>query len=206
MRIIKFFLFILAFQVFRIAQATQLTPEELEVKAFAEAMYSYDPATFENGEFDSQLRPYTKNYPPNKSAKYRPAEHCNLLKTMFTESMLPVDPKGKTCYLPDRWISRFPNIAEEDLAPEGRAPGPFKERFTLSHPAVKGEKAKIAVFTKEARNLLFLTKTNQGWKVSNAMVHWVWPDLDDGTHHCFFKFVLPPSPDEKLEILPHCRH
>lgn len=205
MNTMKSVLLLLACLALCTAQAAPLTPEEFEVKKFAETMYSYDPATFENGEFDSQIRPYTKKYPPNKSAKYRPVEHCNLLKTLFVEAMLPANPKVRTCYMPDGWISRFPNITEENLSPEGRAPGPFMEKYTFSKPVVHENKAKIAVFTKEARHLLFLTKTDHGWRVSNAMVHSTWPDLDDGAHNCMYRFVLPPSPEEKQEILPHCR-
>lgn len=77
------------------AHAAPLTSEETEVKKLAEIMYSYDPTTFEYGDFDLQLRPYTRKYPPTETAKYNPAERCKLLKTMFIEAMLPIPSNKK---------------------------------------------------------------------------------------------------------------
>lgn len=180
--------------------------EQIEVINFGEEIYSYDPATFENWEFDSRLRPYTRKYLPNKQAKFLPAEHCKLLKTLCVDAMLKASLPGKGCYFPvDSFHIRFPNLGDEDLSPATRESFSFAEKFAIGSPDIQGGRAKVAVFTKKARSLYFLTKTQQGWRVSNAMIHWVWPDLDDGTQHCFYKFVLPPSPEEKKEILPHCR-
>lgn len=186
--------------------APPMPPEQFEVKNLIEKIYSYDPDTFEYGEFDRQLRPYTRKYPPNKQAKYHPIEQCKLLKTMFVDAMLPVTPPKNDCYFPpDTTHYRFPNVSDEDMSPATRETSAFTEKFTIAPPAVQGDHAKVAVFTKKARSLYFLTKTDKGWRVSNAMIHWVWPDLDDGMHNCYYKFVLPPSPEEKKEILPYCR-
>lgn len=186
-----------------LTQATpQLTSEQIEIQNLIEQIYSYDPATFENGVFDRQLRPYTRKYLPNKQAKYDPTEQCKLLKTMFIEAMLPVKSSKKEC---DPMFSRFPNLGAEDLSPATRDSLAFTEKFSIGSPIVQGIRAKVAVFTKGARSLYFLTKTDQGWRVSNEMIHWKWPDLDDGTHNCYYRFVLPPSPEEKKEIFPHCR-
>lgn len=179
-----------------------MTPEQIEVKTLIEKIYSYDPTTFEYGKFDRQLRPYTRKYLPNKQAKYHPDEQCKLLKTMFESAMLPVTPPKKEC---DISFSRFPNVYDEDMSPATRESLAFTEKFTIGVPVVQGNRAKIAVFTKGARNLYFLTKADQGWRVSNAMIHSEWPDLDDRAHNCMFKFSLPPSPEEKKEVLPHCR-
>ena len=50
--------------------ADMLTPEQKEVKQFIEKMYSYDPDSFEGGEFSKKDgTPFLRNRVPNNAGK-----------------------------------------------------------------------------------------------------------------------------------------
>ena len=87
----------------------------------------------------------------------------------------------------------------------------------IKPPVVSGNRAKVEVFLagnktisnppsfQLGRNLYFLTKSENGWRVTNVMTHTVWPDLDDGTHNCYFALAKPANDEEKKEFPKHCR-
>lgn len=194
--------------------ADALTPEQKEVKQFIEKMYSYDPDTFEFGEFSKKDgSPFLRNRVPNNAGKYQPPKKCALLGEFFDSSIIEkkeIRSGLVGCEAPNR----YPYLAEyissairyEDI------PAPY-----IKPPVVSGNRAKVEVFPagnktisnppsfQLGRNLYFLTKTENGWRVTNVMTHTVWPDLDDGTHHCYFSFAKPPNEEEKREIPKHCR-
>ena len=194
--------------------ADTLTPEQKEVKQFIEKMYSYDPDTFEFGEFSKKDgSPFLRNRVPNNAGKYQPPKKCALLGEFFDSSIIEkkeIRSGLVGCEAPNR----YPYLAEyissairyEDI------PAPY-----IKPPVVSGNRAKVEVFPagnktisnppsfQLGRNLYFLNKSENGWRVTNVMTHTVWPDLDDGTHNCYFSLAKPANDEEKKEFPKHCR-
>jgi hypothetical protein len=197
--------------------ADALTPEQKEVMQFVEKMYSYDPDTFEFGYFLKKTgAPFLRNkVPSNYSAiKFSPEKKCLFLSSFFVDEAFQKK-KGKSerddCDAPDR----YPFLSDDNRSSVTRfedIPAPY-----IKPPVVSGNRAKVEVFPAGnkkisnppnfdlGRNLYFLTKTDNGWRVSNVLIHTKWPDLDDGTHHCYFSFSKAPNDEEKKEIPKHCR-
>ena len=115
------------------------------------------------------------------------------------------------CLLP----SRYPYLGAEDISSVTRVediPAPY-----VATPVVSGNRAKVEVFPAGnnkisnppsfdlGRNLYFLNKSENGWRVTNVMIHTKWPDLDDGTHNCYFSLAKPANDEEKKEFPKHCR-
>lgn len=195
--------------------ADTLTPEQKEVKQFIEKMYSYDPDTFEFGEFSKKDgSPFLRNRVPNKVGKYQPQKKCELLNEFFDLPVVrkrDIKPGLVECTAPNR----YPYLGAEDMPSDIRVddiPFPY-----IRPPVVSGNRAKVEVFPAGnktisnppsfdlGRNLYFLTKSENGWRIINVMIHTKWPDLDDGTHHCYFSFAKAPNDDEAKEIPKHCR-
>lgn len=194
--------------------ADTLTPEQKEVKQFIEKMYSYDPDSFEGGEFSKKDgTPFLRNRIPNNAGKYQPPKQCSLLGEFFDSSLIKkreIRPGLVGCDAPNR----YPYLAEyissairyEDI------PAPY-----IKPPVVSGNRAKVEVFPagnktisnppsfQLGRNLYFLNKSENGWRVTNVMIHTKWPDLDDGTHNCYFSLAKPANDEEKKEFPKHCR-
>lgn len=194
--------------------ADTLTPEQKEVKQFIEKMYSYDPMTFEGGEFSKKDgTPFLRNRVQNNVSKYQPPKQCALLNEFFDPALVSkrdIKPGLVECTAPNRYTYLAEYISSairyEDI------PAPY-----ITPPVVCGTRAKVEVFPAGnkkisnppnfdlGRNLYFLTKSENGWRVTNVMIHTKWPDLDDGTHHCYFSFAKAPNDDEAKEIPKHCR-
>ena len=197
--------------------ADTLTSEQKEVKQFIEKMYSYDPMTFEGGYFLKKTgAPLLRNQVPAafSAIKYLPEEMCSLRKLYFDEGVFQKR-EGKQgsrdCLLP----SLYPYLGAEDISSVTRyedIPAPY-----IKPPVVSGNRAKVEVFPAGnkkisnppsfdlGRNLYFLTKFENGWRVTNVMIHTKWPDLDDGTHNCYFSLAKPANDEEKKEFPKHCR-
>ena len=118
---------------------------------------------------------------------------------------------GGDCEAPNR----YPYLGAEDISSVTRVediPAPY-----VATPVVSGNRAKVEVFPAGnnkisnppsfdlGRNLYFLTKTENGWRVTNVMIHTKWPDLDDGTHNCYFSLARPANDEERKEFPKHCR-
>lgn len=192
-----------------------LTREQEEVMQFMEKMYSYDPDTFELGRFyENNGGAFFRNKAPTKRGKYQPPKQCALLSDYF-ESTIIEKKEIRTGLVGCEAPNRYPYLGAEDMSSATRyqdIPAPY-----IKPPVVSGNRAKVEVFPAGnkkisnppnfdlGRNLYFLTKTENGWRVSNVMIHTKWPDLDDGTHHCYFSFAKPPNEEEKKEIPKHCR-
>lgn len=195
--------------------ADTLTPEQKEVKQFIEKMYSYDPDTFEFGEFSkNDGGPFFRNRVPNKTGKYQPPKKCALLSEYFESAIIEkkeIRSDLVGCEAPDR----YPFLSDDNRSSVTRyedVPAPY-----IKPPVISGNRAKVEVFPAGnktisnppnfdlGRNLYFLTKTENGWRVTNVMIHTKWPDLDDGVHHCYFRFAKAPNEDESKEIPKHCR-
>lgn len=195
--------------------ADALIPEQKEVKEFIEKMYSYDPMTFEGGEFSKKDgTPFLRNRVPNNGRKYQPPRQCALLNEFFDPALVSKQDIRKGlmgCEAPDR----YPFLSDDNRSSVTRyedIPAPYIKSITVSK-----DRAKVEVFPAGnktisnpprfdlGRNLYFLTKTENGWRVTNVMIHTKWPDLDDGTHNCYFSLAKPANDEEKREFPKHCR-
>lgn len=193
------------------------TPEEKEVKQFIEEMYSYDPMTFEGGYFLKKTgAPLLRNQVPAafSAIKYLPEKKCSFLRQYFDEGVFQKRAEkheSHDCLLP----SLYPYLGAEDISSVTRVediPSPY-----IKSVVVSGNRAKVEVFPAGnkkiskppnfdlGRNLYFLTKTENGWRITNVMIHTKWPDLDDGTHNCYFSLAKPANDEEKKEFPKHCR-
>ena len=87
--------------------ADTLTPEQKEVKQFIEKMYSYDPDSFEGGEFSKKDgTPFLRNRIPNNAGKYQPPKQCALLGEFFDSSLIKkreIRPGLVGCDTPNRY-------------------------------------------------------------------------------------------------------
>ncbi|NMG74731.1 hypothetical protein [Aromatoleum diolicum] len=196
------------------AQNEALTSDQLEVKYFIEKMYSYDPGSVEHGNFDSKLQPLMLNRVSPGGGKYNPVKQCQLLREFFEEGLIvkrQIAKEKTECSPGDVGYVLYPTLDDDNQSISTRyitIPRP-----EIDTPRVLGGKASVAVFTGKskgldyprARSLFFLTKSDQGWRISNFMLHRKWPDLDDRTNNCYFVFAREPSADEEKEIPHHCR-
>ena len=194
--------------------ADTLTPEQKEVKQFIEKMYSYDPDTFELGRFhENEGGGFLRNRAPTKRGKYQPPKQCELLGNFFESTIIKkteIRPGLVGCEAPSRYQYLLEDISSAIRVED--TPAPY-----IKPPVVSGNRSKVEVFPAGnkkisnppnfdlGRNLYFLTKTENGWRITNVMIHTKWPDLDDGVHHCYFSFAKTPNDDEAKEIPKHCR-
>ncbi|BAL26775.1 hypothetical protein [Azoarcus sp. KH32C] len=197
---------------FQFAQAQSTSADQTEVKDLIQTLYSYDPDSFEYGEFDSKLQPFLIERVPSHGGKYSPERHCKLLRDFFEETIIkkkPISQGRIECNVGVMGYVRFPTLGDEDHSSATRFRDIPKPR--IGSPIVSGRDAKVAVLTGDGktfsvgRSLYFLTKGDQGWRIRNFMVHTRWPDLDDKLNNCYFNFAREPSPDEEKEIPKHCR-
>lgn len=195
--------------------ADTLTREQIEVNQFIEKLYSYDPMTFEGGEFSTKDgSPFNRNRAPDQGGRYHPQKQCELLNSFFEDALVQkriIRPGLNGCEAPDR----YPFLSDENRSSVTRyedIPAPY-----IKPPVVSRDAARVEVFPAGnrkisnppnfdlGRSLYFLTKTDSGWRITNVMIHTKWPDLDDGTHNCYFSFAKPPNAEEAREIPKHCR-
>lgn len=122
--------------------ADTLTPEQKEVKQFIEKMYSYDPDTFEFGEFSKKDgSPFLRNRVPNGGGKYQPPKKCALLNEFFESGIIEkkeirsglVGCEAPSRYLPAMDLSSYERL-DDIQAPDIRT------------PVVKDNKAMVFVF------------------------------------------------------------
>lgn len=187
------------------ACAATLSAEQQEVKDLINKVYSYDPETFEYGEFSENKQPlpiFDTAKPPK--AKYQPKLRCEFLKNFFVQSLVVPDKDHFGC---ESIIVRYPTVDGDNLSFATR----YKDlpKPSIGTPVVQGDKAKVAVFTggnkdfAKGRSLYFLVKTPNGWRISNALVHEKWPEVEED--RCIGTFLVKPTPEERTELMPHCR-
>lgn len=183
--------------------------EQKEVKQFIQKMYSYDPDTFRYGEFSkSDGSPFLRNRVPKKNGeKYDPTKKCALLREFFDESIIEkrtIRPGLIQCDAD----YRYPNLYDEDASPATRSidiPAPKIESLI-----VNANSAKVSVLTEgegisRGRSLFFLTKTDNGWRVSNVMTQSRLPKPTDERDECYYSFAKKPSIEEFKEVAAPCR-
>lgn len=204
--------FLLYFSIPLIAPSISLgndtTIEQNEVKKFVEKVYSYDPDTFSLGRFsEKDGSPFLLNRTSESRGKFDPTRHCALLRNFFEEGAISKNNNrsGTTECNADY---RYPNLDAENISSATRyisIPKPI-----INSPEMNGSLAKVSVLTEGeeislGRSLYFLRKSEVGWRITNVMIHTKWPDVDDGTHNCYYSFARKPSAEESKEIPPHCR-
>ncbi|NMG00905.1 hypothetical protein GPA27_26360 [Aromatoleum toluolicum] len=184
------------------------TIDQNEVKNFVEKIYSYDPDTFSLGRFsEKEGSPFLLNRTSKSRGKFDPTRHCDFLRTFFEESAISKrnNRSGTTECDADY---RYPNLDAENLSSATRYISIPKPK--INTPEVNGSWAKVSVLTEGeeislGRSLYFMRKTEVGWRITNVMIHTKWPDVDDGTHNCYYSFARKPSAEESKEIPLHCR-
>lgn len=183
----------------------KLTPEQQEVKRFIERAYSYDPDSFELGRFSDQKKPYLLNKIPKNRGRYDPSKQCALLREFFDEAIITKDTRPGPVVCDAHF--RYPNMGSEDASSETRSidiPPPKIEK-----PVVNGNRAKVSVLTEggfeAGRSLYFLTKTENGWRVTNVMIQTRLPKPTDEREECYYSFAKKPSTEEFKEVASPCR-
>lgn len=186
--------------------SSALTTEQKEVVALIQKVYSYDPDTFEYGRFDWKGQPLriVRDSDGSLGGKFQPKLQCDLYKNFFVDNLIVPDKDSPGC----KTIGvRYPTVHGQDLSSASRfriLPLP-----QIGTPVVHGEKGKVAVFTgggedfPKARTLYFLIKTPTGWRISNALLHKKWPEVEED--RCIGDFLAKPTPEQRMELMPHCR-
>jgi hypothetical protein len=165
--------------------ATQ-TADQKTVVAFVQKMYSYSANMFEGGIFDG---------------KDNPQKQCLLLRGFFLPNLLtPEDKKWHGCEIAVKVFLRYPGIPSEDFDIYG-APGAIKKP-KFSQLTVEGAKASIAATTEFGTTVFFLTMTDKGWRIENALYD-EWPIIQDGK--CRSDFLVPPSALQKRRAPAICQ-
>lgn len=186
-----------------------ITPEQREVKQFIEKIYSYDPMTLEGGYFDKKNgNPLLRNKVPSniKKIKFDPNNNCTLLREIYDESIIKKDSRPGPIICNGDY--RYPNLDDENRSSVTRyidIPAP-----KIGIPVVKGNSAKVSVLTEgeeilPGRSLFFLTKTDNGWRVSNVMTQSRLPKPTDERDECYYSFAKKPSIEEFKEVAAPCR-
>lgn len=137
--------------------------------------------------------------------KYQPKLLCDFYKNFLVESLIVQPDKDyRGC---ESQIVRYPTAHGQDLSSATRVSDPPKPN--IGSPIVQGDKAKVSVFTggddyfAKGRTLYFLVKTPTGWRISNELVHEKWPEVEED--RCIGTFVVKATPEERMELMPHCR-
>jgi hypothetical protein len=187
----------------------KLTQEQQEVKMFIEKLYSYDPMTFSGGYFDHKTgKPFIRNRVPQnyKQLKFDPGRQCDLLREFFDESTINKDSRPGAVICDADYL--YPNLDDENRSSVTRyieIPAP-----KIEVPVVNGNIAKVSVLTKgeeimPGRNIFFLRKTDNGWRVGNVMTQSRLPKPTDERDECYYTFAKKPSLEEFKEVAAPCR-
>ncbi len=176
----------LALLVFvKMASAASLTPEQKEAAAFIQKMYSYSANMFEAGEF--------------KGGHYDPEKFCKLMDEFFLPKLLNPLVGKHGCDVKAKAFIRYPALSGTDFDIYG-AQGTIKKP-KIAPPFVEGNKSSIAVTTEFGRTIFFLTKTDKGLRVENALYY---EKIPTEVNVCHGQFLIDPTP-RQLKYRPACK-
>jgi hypothetical protein len=195
---------ILCFGIYQMVNAENsiFNSEQIGAADFVKRMYSYDPASFEFGEFSKIGIPFKMNKVSGSSAKYTPAKRCDLLLEYFEQDLVKRRSAGEIgCDIrgdgEKHNFLRFPAAESEELSPESRddiLPPEFKS------VSVTGNRAVVEVlpkgFNMPSRNLFFLVKGDQGWRVHDVLMQQMMGSVDRDGNRCW---AVSLRKGEKLE-------
>lgn len=165
-----------------------LSAEQKVIKVLVTKMYSYPIRIFSFAEFNG---------------KYDFARLCKLQSQFFDASLLASKDKKKPC----EKIGRYAVGSSELLNEMQNANLPTK----IDIPVVEGNSAAVEVITDlrsmpqpedMGRIVLFLNKTDVGWRIVNGLDFANWP-ITDGK--CWGDFWHPPTPWQKQFEAPQCK-
>lgn len=161
--------------VFGYATGAPLSAEQKSVQMFIKGLYSIDSLTFEMGRFDK---------------KYDPKKQVELQAKFFSRDVMAKYKNPAT----DNGFVRHPSLGNEDLSGIGSV-DPTKNPRILP-PVISGDTGYVDVYPNlSGRTLYFLSKTEEGWRISNAASYEVWPPYDDGK--CWEPlYLLKPTPEQ----------
>lgn len=158
----------------QMASATSLKSEQKEAAEFIQRLYSYSLNMFEAGEF--------------KGGQHDPKKSCKLRAEFFSPNLLTQPDDRQGCQIKGMAFIRYPAFNGSEFDVYG-APGTIKKpKITVLN--VEGEKSSVAVTTEFGRTVFFLTKTDKGLRVENALYYERWPLMDE---KCWSMFLAPPN-------------
>ncbi|WP_172202111.1 hypothetical protein [Niveibacterium sp. COAC-50] len=194
------------------ANAAPLNAEQLEVQAFMKRLYSYDPESFDNGQFDVKTRkPYLLNKAPDShtASKYMPKEKCELIEEFFDRSIITRTEKKTfvACYAPNL----FPHLGPEQLSASTR----YEDiaRPLIEPPSVTNSSARVVVYVrgfknKEPgqalydRNIFYLSKTEIGWRITNVLT--ILGKASFQTRPCGYESATKLTPEQLKDAPSEC--
>ena len=127
-----------------------LTAEQKEVATLVQKVYSYDPDTFEYGNFDKNNQPLriVRDSDGSLGGRYKPKLQCEFYKNFFVDALIVPEKKGRGC---EPIFVRYPTVGDENLGSTTRyIPLPSPK---IGTPEVLDDKAKVAVITGKGRTL-----------------------------------------------------
>lgn len=168
-----------------ISGAATLVDEQAEVSIFMQKMYSYSANMFEGRLFNGLDNP---------------RKQCLLLRQFFSADVLTSeDSRWHGCDIVGNVFLRYPGLASEDFDIYGASSAIKKPEF--SSPKVDGGKASISAVSEFGKTVFFLTKTEKGWRVENALYYERVPTEANVCHGHFLKEATPTQ----LEYRPACK-
>lgn len=206
------FIFGLLVNSLNLSAAQPVTPEQQDVQIFMKRLYSYDPDTFENGEFEAATqKPYLLNKAPDggNTSKYFPSKQCELIDEFFDRSI--VKRTQKKSFVECDVINRFSHLSSEELSPATRSEK--IARPLIEPPVVVGNNAKVVVYVRGYkstepgqalydRNIFYLAKTDKGWRITNVlMIHGEGSYL---TRPCGYESATKLTPEQFKDAPREC--
>jgi len=176
--------FLVLFVFVQMASSATLTPEQKEAISFIQKMYSYGAGTFEFSEF---------------KGKHEPDRQCLLVEEFFLKNLISRPEKIGGCKVGAGTYIRYPGAGSEELSEntrKGQMPRP-----KLSIPVVEGDKARIEAASKYGKTVFFLTKTDKGLRVENALYY---EKIPTEVNVCHGQFLIDPTPTQ-LKYRPACK-
>lgn len=168
--------------------AAPLTVEQKEVSILVMKLYSYSGEEFEAGRFDG---------------KFIPTKLCSFYSNFFISRLIKKPKNYAGCEVE---LNRYPSLGTEDLTgPYALTPLPKPQ---ISVPIINGDKAQIEVIVKRSkfvnvgsRSVYFLTKTQVGWRIENALTYAEWPANPDPNADCKCNLLASPTAWQKAYLV-----
>jgi hypothetical protein len=170
--------------------AAPLTEDQKDVTSFISKIYSLSAESFEYAEFNG---------------KYLPAKRCELYRQFFTSNLIRKKTDSIGC---ETNYVRYPSLGSEDLAgPYALTPLPKPK---ISVPIINGDKAQVEAIVKRSkfvnvgsRSVYFLTKTQVGWRIENALTYAEWPANPDPNADCKCNLLANPTAWQKAYLVKY---
>ena len=185
----KWMIAVLYMLVSSVLFAAPLTLDQKEVTDLIVRLYSHTGNEFEGGVING---------------KFSREKVCDLYKNFMIEAVLIKKSGYGGCE--GRPSLRYPSLGIEDIAgPYALNPLPMP-KITL--PVINGDKAQIEAIVKRSkfvdvgsRSVYFLTKTQDGWRIENALTYAEWPANPDPNADCKCNLLASPTAWQKAYLV-----